>query len=315
MTRRAKEKRAARMAMKLNSSENNSDEEETISIREEAEQQWSELLLQLDQEERVEPRILVWKTTNVPVAAAGTFYLPIQVDVEQAKLFYQFHTKMYDICFAISRTMTNGTERYLLEPTRFDSHLEAVTGSLLIEGPCLLQLSWDNEYSWINSKDLAYSVELHTNLDAAKVESTHSKEWRILQAMNDRIEAVYQGGQSVRNLSNTVDSLSCTISDVEHRIEMMQQECQAAKEKRETIILEQRRLKDQIQIWEWEIKALGWMSMDTATVSRIFAFGTREDCAQWARINRAWSDAHAVAFHTDRSDHARLQSDENSTTN
>ena len=283
MTRRAKEKRAVGFAMK---------QEKDGELKSEAKRQWEELLLQLTYEQQEEePTALTYKTTNVPISASGTFELPIQVDFEQATLSYQFHTKEYDICFAISRKDDN-LETYILEPTRFDAHVEAIVGSYLITGPTLLYLIWDNEYSWLNSKNLAYSVELRNTSQIRRPVPSMSR--CFLKAMADRIQAVEQGRKSLKDLSNVVDSLNCDVSDLQHQIDMLQEEIHKKQAHKTKVQTERENLEKQITIWSWEIQTLGWKSLDSVSLAKVISYGTPQDQYHWKQVNRDWADATAA---------------------
>lgn len=43
---------------------------------------------------------LQWKSTHVPIAAAGVFQLPIKLDALKGVLRYEFHTRDYDVNFS-----------------------------------------------------------------------------------------------------------------------------------------------------------------------------------------------------------------------
>lgn len=47
---------------------------------------------------------LQWKSTNVPVAAAGAFQLPVKLDAPKGVLRYAFSTRDYDVNFGGERS-------------------------------------------------------------------------------------------------------------------------------------------------------------------------------------------------------------------
>ncbi|RQM20024.1 hypothetical protein B5M09_004288 [Aphanomyces astaci] len=154
MTRRAKEQRQKRLELKR-----------TVETAEEIErrQKWTLLLKQIDTPARPRtmsaPQMLTWHSSHAVVAAAGKFELPVRVEHAGSELSYTFNTKDMDINFSITFAGTT-SEEYMVHPTRCASHESTIRGCHKVPGPGTVVLVWDNEYSWINSKELSYHVGL-----------------------------------------------------------------------------------------------------------------------------------------------------------
>lgn len=107
MTRRAKERRQQRAADKQREKDERMARERRLSARPE----WRQLLRAIDGPLGLEKlsnhrgrsasvaHELQWKSSNVPVAAAGNFQLPVKLDAPRGELRYAFSTRDYDINF------------------------------------------------------------------------------------------------------------------------------------------------------------------------------------------------------------------------
>ena len=229
MTRRAKEQRQKRLAQRLAY-----ETPEEIERR----QQWRALLDTIDAAADAPavvanettakvrartlsaPDVLSWKSSHAIVAASGKFDLPVRVEYEDSEVSYEFHTKEMDIVFSIRYVdAATGVERFLISPTRCASHESAVKGCHEVRGPGVLTLTWDNEFSWINQKELSYAVELHQNVPhlaplvpANTARDTLQRELRLRQA------AFYEKADVLATLQANVDARQATIFDLEQQL-------------------------------------------------------------------------------------------------
>lgn len=119
MTRRAKERRVERVAEKQRALEEQRARERRLSARPE----WRQLLRAIDGPPPAAPGTsadakaarrtraasvsiahdLQWRSSNVPVAAAGAFQLPVKLDAPKGVLRYAFSTRDYDVNFGGTR--------------------------------------------------------------------------------------------------------------------------------------------------------------------------------------------------------------------
>lgn len=91
-----------------------------------------------------------WKATHLSMNAGGKFILPIAVQFKRARLAWRFSTSGGDISFSHGKGA----------PARVNSHVAEVSGSIDIDEPQLMKLTWDNSYSWFTGKTLTYVVQL-----------------------------------------------------------------------------------------------------------------------------------------------------------
>ena len=165
---------------------------------------------------------------------------------------------MYYIVVSVVGSSTETKETFLVEPTRYDAHIETVAGTLYINGPATVYLVWDNEYSWFNSKDLAYSIdlsEMRNNNASENKERIESKAERIMMAVTDRVQAVGQGRESIRYLNNAVDSINCSLSDLQYQIESLQEEVVKTERQKEVVLGEKESMQDDIGVWRMHINS------------------------------------------------------------
>jgi len=224
MTRRAKEQRQKRLEMRM-----------VPPTPEEIERKrtWTELLKRIDIEQADEmkiqanrprtqsaPQELQWKSSSAVIAASGKFRLPVRLEYVQAELLFEFTTKEFDITFSISFIDSNGIQQYLISPTRCASHEYPVKGKHDIKGPGMITLEWDNEYSWINSKQLCYTVQLRQSSTKKEVEIKKEKNvnFIIQDELRKRQCALHDDTIAQTELKSTVETLESSIDELEIRI-------------------------------------------------------------------------------------------------
>ena len=87
--------------------------------------------------------------------------LPIPINTPGSKVVYRFSTSPGDIAFGINYKKSDGKEVNLKPIARVPSHIGSATGT--IHPPKedgVVFFVFDNSYSWLQSKQLTYNVEL-----------------------------------------------------------------------------------------------------------------------------------------------------------
>lgn len=239
MTRKAKERRLIENGIKKKRNE---------KVQLKAKEQWNELIYNLKNNTAFE--ILVWKSIHVNVLPNSVFEVPIQIEKEEMYLLnYQFHTKFYDIHFGIY--MNN--DKVVLENTKFESQLDLVTGTHRIQGPCVVYLCWNNEYSWWNRKIVSYNIQLQPISSIVSEDLNLQHVLKIRQAMEDRKIAIVRGRTTEGNLTNVIDTMNCNLSQIQHDLEKLQMKEQQLSDKMEKVQKQKYDMQDQILIWTWEV--------------------------------------------------------------
>lgn len=98
----------------------------------------------------------VWQANDFLVQTV--FQLPIPV-VEASRIRYKFSTEGGDISFE-SKFLSSDTSVIVTEKARVDSDSKPLIGEFVAHKEGTFVLSFDNTYSWFNSKNLSYHVEL-----------------------------------------------------------------------------------------------------------------------------------------------------------
>ncbi|XP_077488924.1 SEC14-like protein 2 isoform X2 [Amblyomma americanum] len=107
----------------------------------------------------------------------GRWELPVQVMRRGEQLSWSFQTAVGDLAFGVRYEPPCGGDNaigeYLIETQRVPScSLIPERGRLVCDRPGTYVLEFDNSYSWVNSKKLAYTVELLAPSDEDKVDSS-----------------------------------------------------------------------------------------------------------------------------------------------
>ncbi|TYZ67868.1 hypothetical protein PybrP1_002405 [[Pythium] brassicae (nom. inval.)] len=315
MTRRAKERRRERVQEKMRVDDEREMRERALSSRAE----WRQLLAAIDgppplatavqlfsQQQQPSPpkpkqivNELQWKSTHVPIAAASVFQLPIKLDAPKGALQYEFTTRDYDVNFSVQMICADGTMIELVEPRRYESQKQAVRGRVELVGPGMVLLIWDNSFSWLNTKQLAYSVELTQETPEA------SEERKTALAQRARVErerALLAKDMELGQLHTTLQTQEQTIEFIKHQIEELK--LQLARSEDEKAALEALRdsVEEQIDTLVWEIDTLSWRALDKPVVHSMFAFLDEKDRVAWSLASKTWAarvqEFHAASYDT-----------------
>eukprot|EP01041_Mallomonas_annulata_P001091 gene1091-2122_t len=160
-----------------------------------------------------------WHTTGSSVYT--NLKLSVPVEVPGSVVSFSFDTKAGDIAFGITFVSEeDGEEESVVDLTRVRSDLETIAGSFEVPREGVVNILWDNSFSWLTAKDLAYNVELQQeaaviSADSARV--TAAKD--LLKKINeDNIKCKQRCEQEKTN----IQTLSTEIPILEKQIEQLQ---------------------------------------------------------------------------------------------
>ncbi|CAH0476751.1 unnamed protein product [Peronospora belbahrii] len=301
MTRRAKEQRTMRVQAKQQRLEENMLREKRLSSR----PTWIQLLLAIDgpslttsssslhgfmSKSPIKSSIvnkLQWKSLQVPIAASGGFQLPIKLDASKGELLYSFSTRNYDVNFGVQMISADGDLIELLGTRRYESHKEQVQGRLSLTGPGMVLLLWDNSFSWVNSKQLAYNVELKQDT----LPMSDAKRMQLaLDARLKRDQKLLQCEGEYDKLETQVQTEAQTIELLHHQIEELQAQLRQHEESKETIMKKKDQVGEQIDDLTWELQALSWRCLDQTVLHRILDYLDQKDLFAWLLTNKMCCD-------------------------
>ncbi|OQR92054.1 F-box protein [Thraustotheca clavata] len=287
MTRRAKENRQKRIAQRL---ANDTPEER------ERQRKWQELLEMIDSsaarkaqaKKTALPEVLSWKSSHAIVAASSKFDLPVRVEYEHSELAFEFNIKDMDIVFSVGFIdAVSGLERYVITPTRCAAYENAVKGVHEIHGPGLLTLTWDNEYSWINQKEISYNVELHQQVPdlQSPIDPSHDI---LINELSSRQILYQEKSKQIQELQDTIASHENAIQSIQDQLQALQLELAEATEQVQTASSDLQQVNKQVDLLENEINALSWRKLSMPILEHILSFGDQNDRQQWTRVNKMW---------------------------
>lgn len=219
-------------------------------------------------------------------AVARNFVLPIPIEVTGSTVEYNFSTALFDIDFEVLYNPKDGGPQEVLKPKqRYNSHLEIVKDTYTTTQPGTLILSWDNTYSWWNTKTLAYTVSL-TIPTLKSVEE--SRALQTLETMRKEAAAVVSAKQRYNDVSLAHAHASRNIAAYEIELATIQQKLEL--ERATALRMEEEALKltDAIELGELKVEGLGLRALTPKTLVKLLEYGDKS-LAQ-AIVARRWVD-------------------------
>lgn len=247
---------------------------------------------------------LQWKSSQVPIAAAGGFQLPIKLDARKGALHYAFSTQDYDVNFGVQMICADGSMIELLETRRYESQKQQVQGQLSLVGPGMVLLLWDNSFSWVNAKQLAYQVELKQETPPA---SDAEKTQLALRARLEREQKLLQRESEFDGLETQIQTEAQTIEFLRHQIEELQHQLKQHEEAKETVTKNKDVVGEQIEELCWELQALTWRCLDQAALHSILGFLGEKELVAWSLTCKKWY-GYGRAFQTGKLEEHKQES-------
>jgi hypothetical protein len=201
----------------------------------------------------------------------------------------------------------DGTMVELVEPQRYESQKQHITARLELVGPGMVLLIWDNSFSWLNTKQLAYTIELTQETPEISAERKTALAQR---ARYDRERALLSKDTELDRLQTTIEAHDQSIEFFKKQIEGLQEQLHKREEEKEASEKQKQSVEEQIETLAWEIRgtmistasadacssskdthtdllcgsctiALNWRSLDKAVLSNVFTFLSESDRTAW----------------------------------
>lgn len=188
----------------------------------------------------------VYVGRSVPVAAGGVLKVPIQVTTPGSVVEYAVENKSHDFAFGITAEREEGVT-VVKEIERVDATSTAITGKFLVGSvPCLIQFSFENDYSWYREKVVSYRVTVTPpSLDILKA-GRRRRAKACLKAVADDLHSANK-----RYTSATQQKLS-----IEKELEVLYQQVEQKKKALAVVEKEEAWLKERVALREEQRKAL-----------------------------------------------------------
>ena len=197
---------------------------------------------------------LQWKSLQVPIAASGGFRLPIKLDARKGELLFSFSTKDYDVNFGVQMICADGSLIELLGTRRYESQKKQVQGQLNLTGPGMVLLLWDNSFSWVNTKQLAYHVELKQETLPV---SAAGKTQLALKARLEREKKLLEYEGEYDRLETQVQTEERTVELLHHQIEELQTQLRKHEKVKENVMKKKNQVDECIEDFFWELRGTG----------------------------------------------------------
>lgn len=145
----------------------------------------------------------------------------------------------------------DGTMIELLEPQRCESQKHAIRGQLELVGPGMVLLLWDNSFSWLNAKQLAYSIELVQETPEASAERKTALAQRV---RHDRERALLANDTELARLETTIESQTQSIEFLKHQIDALTLQLYENEAAKDATVALRESVQEQRETLVWEIR-------------------------------------------------------------
>eukprot|EP01041_Mallomonas_annulata_P012516 gene12516-26371_t len=230
-----------------------------------------------------------WNTTNITILREWS--LPIPVQLPGSIVSYSFATEFGDISFGAIFYTTEGTENVILESTRVPSDVEAITGSFKVPRDGTVVFIWDNSFSWLTSKTLSYSIELHQPSFAA---ADNARSLRARATLHSIIEDTRRAELRIAKSQDQMQSLSSDITHLAERMRALQLEYESKATLFKSLATECGALESQISTNAGKRPGLCIRMLDRTILARILS--SFDESAQEVRTCKYWVALHAEAI-------------------
>lgn len=149
----------------------------------------------------------------------------------------------------------DGTMIELVEPQRYESQKQRIKGQLELVGPGMVLLIWDNSFSWLNTKQLAYNIDLTQETPEA---SEDRKTALAQRARYDRERALLAKDTELDRVQTAIQSQEQNIEFIKHQIEELQKQLDNGEREKAVLELQKDGVEEQIDTLVWEIRGILW---------------------------------------------------------
>lgn len=141
----------------------------------------------------------------------------------------------------------------VVELRRYESQKQQVEGKFKLEGPGMLLLLWDNSFSWVNPKQLSYTVELHQDMPP---ETAEEKAQLAQRARLERQKRVLRTEANVDAMDVSVQAHEKGIADIQRQIQELQEKLEKKEAARLAAMKSRDRLDDELDTLTWELQGM-----------------------------------------------------------
>lgn len=119
----------------------------------------------------------------------------------------------------------------------------------------MVLLIWDNSFSWLNTKQLAYNIELTQETPEA---SEDRKTALAQRARYDREHALLAKDTELDRVQMAIQSQEQSIEFIKHQIEELQKKLDNGEREKAVLELQKDGVEEQIDTLVWEIRGILW---------------------------------------------------------
>jgi len=180
----------------------------------------------------------IYTAKSVPIGAKEKVKVPIHVTTGGSVVEYRVESEDYDIGFGIVAERDESVT-IVMEHNRIESHMEGITGKFLVGTvPCALIFTFDNEYSWLRSKNISYQITV-----------TPPSITNILAGRRTRAStALSKVTQDEAVAKERLDKTSLECVEISTIVERMEKELKELKKSQDVLMKEEEWLKKRVDL-------------------------------------------------------------------
>jgi hypothetical protein len=122
--------------------------------------------LKFDKNQLNEP--IIWRGDDVLIPVQKTFDVRVPA-MAGSTIKYAFSTENGDIMVSTAFQLAGQSPELILSPMRVPSDVETINGSYKATQEGTFIITFDNNFSWFNPKDLTYTVSLYQVMMAVTI--------------------------------------------------------------------------------------------------------------------------------------------------
>lgn len=174
----------------------------------------------------------------------------------------------------------DGSMMEILELRRYESQKQQVEGKFELAGPGMVLLLWDNSFSWVNPKQLSYTVELHQDTPP---ETPAEKVELALSARLERQRRIIRAETNVDAIDATIRTQELGIEELRRQIKELEEKLEKTEAAKLAAAMARDRLDEAVDTLAWELN--GNLGVRVETRDDVSFLTAVSDCMCFVALN------------------------------
>jgi nucleoid-associated protein YgaU len=165
----------------------------------------------------------------------------------------------------------DGSMMEVLEERRYESQKQQVEGSFELSGPGMVLLLWDNSFSWVNPKQLSYTVELHQETPP---ETPAEKAELALTARVERQRRLIRAETNVSAINATIRTQEASAEELRWQIKELEEKLEKTEAAKVAAVKARERMDEEVDTLAWELSGASTRRNRSTTVECEWLIGS-----------------------------------------